>query len=411
MELKTDRQIASCKNLGSHTVGMKRLYLNIYENNDGLRKRWRARVTINGCRQWIEIGQYPEVSLKLAKQKTEALVVDIRNGIHPSIKKSNAKKAVVEQAKKIEKEGKSFRSVAAEYISIRSKMWAEDSKSHTQWPNTLRDHAMAYIGDKVINEITPDDVFKLLDKIWSSNNETARRVQKRIEAIINYGISEGYSDKANPANYEVFLSHRLFHNKEKEPHAALNYEDLKKFSDDLHKYEADSYDCAELILHTQVRSKDARSAKWDDFNIDEGYWDAWLHKPKKRHRIPLTKPVIRMLTKRLQKSDIVSEYVFPGSGDRSYISGNAVKKSIDNLHYKSIEGKSITLHGFRSTFADWVAENNEEEDAVAQMQLGHKLKDKTKAAYFRGPLFTRRVKLMERYSNYIEGTYQVQEAA
>ena len=411
MELKTDRQIAACKDSGDYQVGVDNLHLNIYLTKKGAQKRWRVRTNVNGKRQKFTLGYYPEMSKKQARDARNRLFSELAEGKHPSVEKSNAKKAVVEQAEKIEKEGKSFRAVAAEYISIRSKMWAEDSKSHTQWPNTLRDHAMAYIGDKVINEITPDDVFKLLDKIWSSNNETARRVQKRIEAIINYGISEGYSDKANPANYEVFLSHRLFHNKEKEPHAALNYEDLKKFSDDLHKYEADSYDCAELILHTQVRSKDARSAKWDDFNIDEGYWDAWLHKPKKRHRIPLTKPVIRMLTKRLQKSDIVSEYVFPGSGDRSYISGNAVKKSIDNLHYKSIEGKSITLHGFRSTFADWVAENNEEEDAVAQMQLGHKLKDKTKAAYFRGPLFTRRVKLMERYSNYIEGTYQVQEAA
>ena len=46
----------------------------------------------------------------------------------------------------------------------------------------------------------------------------------------------------------------------------------------------------------------------------------------------------------------------------------------------------ITVHGFRSTFRDYIAEKTELDGSIAEHALAHKLKDKSVAAYQRGAL-------------------------
>lgn len=53
-----------------------------------------------------------------------------------------------------------------------------------------------------------------------------------------------------------------------------------------------------------------------------------------------------------------------------------------------------TVHGFRSTFRDWISENTSHGTEVAEMALSHAVGDKVEAAYRRGDLFEKRVALM-----------------
>jgi integrase len=54
----------------------------------------------------------------------------------------------------------------------------------------------------------------------------------------------------------------------------------------------------------------------------------------------------------------------------------------------------ITVHGFRSTFRDWVEETTTFAGTVAEAALAHVVGDKVEAAYRRGDLFEKRRKLM-----------------
>ena len=59
-----------------------------------------------------------------------------------------------------------------------------------------------------------------------------------------------------------------------------------------------------------------------------------------------------------------------------------------------------TVHGFRSTFRDWVAEETEHSHEVAEMALAHTISNRTEAAYRRGDLLERRRRLTEQWQDY-----------
>jgi integrase len=60
----------------------------------------------------------------------------------------------------------------------------------------------------------------------------------------------------------------------------------------------------------------------------------------------------------------------------------------------------ITVHGFRSTFRDWAAERTAYPNHVVEMALAHVIGDKVEAAYRRGDLFAKRVRLMADWAKF-----------
>ena len=65
-------------------------------------------------------------------------------------------------------------------------------------------------------------------------------------------------------------------------------------------------------------------------------------------------------------------------------------------------GIDATLHGFRSSFRDWTAENGVDH-AVAEAALAHVVSNATEAAYRRTDLFERRRRLMGDWGAYVAG--------
>ena len=63
-------------------------------------------------------------------------------------------------------------------------------------------------------------------------------------------------------------------------------------------------------------------------------------------------------------------------------------------------GLDITVHGFRSTFRDWVAETTDHSSEVGEKALSHKIPNKVEAAYRRGDLMDKRAELMSHWSAY-----------
>ena len=58
----------------------------------------------------------------------------------------------------------------------------------------------------------------------------------------------------------------------------------------------------------------------------------------------------------------------------------------------------LTVHGFRSSFRDWAAEQTSFAHEVCEMALAHTIANKAEAAYRRGDLFDKRRKLMEAWA-------------
>jgi len=62
--------------------------------------------------------------------------------------------------------------------------------------------------------------------------------------------------------------------------------------------------------------------------------------------------------------------------------------------------KNVTVHGFRSTFRDWVSEKTDHSSEVAEMSLAHTITNKVEAAYRRGDLIEKRRVLLADWESY-----------
>jgi len=91
----------------------------------------------------------------------------------------------------------------------------------------------------------------------------------------------------------------------------------------------------------------------------------------------------------------MSDYVFPNRSNGKPMS-NAGMSSV----LKRLDRTDITVHGFRSTFRDYVAEKTNTPGRIAEAALAHKLKDASEAAYQRGDLIEKRKILMQSWANY-----------
>ncbi len=93
-----------------------------------------------------------------------------------------------------------------------------------------------------------------------------------------------------------------------------------------------------------------------------------------------------------------SDYVFEGQKRHQPLSNMSMLMLLRRM---KVEG--VTVHGFRSTFRDWVAETTNTPREVAEMSLAHKVGSDVERAYARSDLLDRRRALMERWSDYVAG--------
>jgi integrase len=70
---------------------------------------------------------------------------------------------------------------------------------------------------------------------------------------------------------------------------------------------------------------------------------------------------------------------------------------------RRMERDDFTVHGFRSTFSDWCAEQTNTPSEVREMALAHAVGDKVEAAYRRGDMFDKRRELADAWAKFCEG--------
>ncbi|MGD9812085.1 MAG: hypothetical protein AB7U35_12265, partial [Sphingobium sp.] len=69
---------------------------------------------------------------------------------------------------------------------------------------------------------------------------------------------------------------------------------------------------------------------------------------------------------------------------------------------------TVTVHGFRSSFRDWVADRTDYPGEVAEAALSHVLENKVEAAYRRTDFFAKRRALMQDWADYCAGPTSAQ---
>ncbi len=354
-------------------------------------KSWVYRYSTDGKERRQGLGSYPLISLSDARDATHQCALLRKQGTDPiehhrEIKATNKAK---------EAKGILFEECCEAYIDAHKSSW-KNRKHESQWRNTMKTYAYPTLEDIAAKDVDITLVMKVLEPIWYIKTETASRVRQRIEAILDWASARGYREKENPARWrghlEKLLPKRAKVQKVKH-HAAMNYQELPEFYQSLRKINTVTAKALAFTILTATRSGETRNANWAE--IDKDLWSIPEERMKaeRLHRVPLCDES-RKILEEMESYRRKDGLIFPGLQGGRPISEASLMKLVKAKNSKP------TIHGMRSSFRDWCAEQTNYPREVAEAALAHSLKDKTEEAYFRSDLFEKRRKLMDAWADY-----------
>lgn len=359
-------------------------------------KTWIYRFMLAGRRRDMGLGALHTVSLAEAREEARRCRHLVRQGIDP-IEDRRATRLAAEAAAV---KAMTFKECAQAYIKAHESGWRND-KHIAQWTSTLTTYAYPIIGALPVAAVDTGLVMKVLEPIWATKTETASRVRGRMEAILDWATVRKYRIGENPARWKAHLDHLLPARGKVQKgchHSALPYDEIETFLKSLRAQEGTAPRALEFAILTAARTGEVIGAKWQEVDMKKGLWTIPADRMKsgKEHRVPLSKPALTLLKNMEKVRD--GDFVFPGGKARRPLSNMALLVTL-----RRMKRTDITVHGFRSTFRDWAAERTNFSRELAEMALAHTVGDKVEAAYRRGDMFEKRVKLMEAWAKYCVG--------
>lgn len=372
-------------------------------------RSWILRVSVAGKRREIGLGSYPGVTLAMAKEKARVIKEQIAEGLDPIVEKKAKKSALIqERARAI-----TFDKVAEDYLEKKSAEF-KSVKQKQQLLGRLNNYILPSLGNIVIADIELSDVEAVLKPIWNEKNETAGRVRRDIEKVIDLAIAKGIRVTSNPARWKGLLDQVLAAPSalsDDTNYPALPVTKLPSFWEQLCGVDTIGSLALQFQILTAARSGAVRFSTWDEFDLEQKLWTIQPKrksaKVKKEHKVPLCEKAISILTSLPRQCD----YPFSSNGSEP-ISDATMGAMIRRLHKKQKEldsegyvdpkqeNKVVVPHGFRSTFKDWSLEYTTYADEITELALSHVNSDKTRRAYARSQMIDKRRVLMNDWQEY-----------
>ncbi|MET3717432.1 integrase arm-type DNA-binding domain-containing protein [Pseudomonas sp. PvP001] len=376
-----------------------------YEDGEGLRmvvkptgkKYWVLRYQLAGKRREMGLGSFPTITLKKAREAAAEHRKMLSQEIDPLVSRDAERKAsrLAEEARQAR--AISFRTVAEDYIAAHKAGW-KNAKHSQQWLNTLTTYAFPVIGGTPTEEVTTEQILRILTPIWHTKPETASRVRNRMEMVLDAAKARRLRDGENPARWRGHLDKLLPPRSKVKAvvhHPALPWRELPGLISRIKARHEPTYKAMLLTILTACRTNECLAATWDEIDLRNAVWKIPAHRMKagKEHRIPLSQPACDVLRSLIRIKD--NPYVFPSTQKGKHLSNMAM---LMGLRY--LERGDLTIHGFRSTFRDWAAESTSYPREVCEQALAHNRQDKAEAAYFRTDLFDKRRAMMDEWAKY-----------
>lgn len=378
------------KGPGLHHDG-RGLYLQV--KNGG--RSWVLRYMIDGNARYMGLGPFPDVTLANARRKAEESRALLHDDIDPlEARKDQKQAAQVSAAKSV-----TFKQCAERYIEAQKSGW-RNAKHAAQWTSTLEKYAFPILGGLPVQAIDTGLVRKVLDPIWSTKTETASRLRQRIEAVLDWATVNRYRTGDNPARWRGHLD-KLLPKASKvhkvEHFQSMPYGELPTFFVELSKRDTVSAKALRFTILTAARSGETRHARFREIDFKNAIWTVPKERTKsgREHRVPLTKEALALLRGLPHLSDDPDTLLFPNSQDKP-LSDTAMRKYL----VEDMGQEGLTVHGFRSTFRNWVAEQTSVPGEIAEAALSHVNGDKTEAAYLHSDVLDRRRRLMADWARF-----------
>ena len=376
--------------VGLHAVGgVAGLYLQVSSPSA---RSWILRTSVAERRRDIGLGSYPEVGLAEARDRAKEHKSAIRKGVDPiAVIRANKSAIKAERARAIK-----FQELAERFIKSHSPGW-KNPKHRDQWTNTLVSYAYPVLGNMVVADIDTPSVMKVLQPIWHTKTETAKRLRGRIEMVLDAATTQGLREGPNPARWKGHLALALpkpskiavvQHQK------SLPVDEIPGFWRSLVGAEGQGALALRFLLLTCARSGEVRGATWEEIDLESKVWTVPAPRMKagKEHRVWLSPAAVNILK------------ALPKDGDLVF--GGAKGKPLSDMTLSAVMRRmklEAVPHGLRSSFRTWAAERTNFPREVCEQCLAHSTGNDVELAYQRSDLFDKRKQVMTAWADFVIG--------
>lgn len=359
-------------------MAKQRVADSIYLVTRGKHSYYYLRVRRGGKLVERSLGNVELVTLKDAKQEAARLLLDIDTEIENKPQTLTVKEAC-ENA----------------LIDIsRVKKWT-NPKSLAQWQSSLATYVYPIIGQYNIDKITRREVLKVLLPIWEVKNETASRVRMRLEAVINWAIRHEYRQDANPATWRGNLEFDLppvSKVKKVEHHASMTFDEARQVVSYCLSHPSPVSASILFGIATASRVNEFRLARRNE--IVDNVWIVPESRRKDKKPYPHRAPINSLAMAALDMVKDSEDFLFVNKH------GDVICADSPRLKLTAILNRKVTMHGCRSTFRDWCAENGVDR-VLAEKCLMHATGNEVEQAYQRSDLLEQRRPVMQKWSDFL----------
>jgi integrase len=376
------------------------LYLLINPNGS---KLWRFKYRFDGKEKALAFGAYPEVPLKIARDKREIARSKLADGIDPGLLKREERRIATGED--------TFETIANEWLAVQRDVWAE---GHTRTIRARLDNdVIPYIGKRRIASITAPDLLALYRRVESRGAiETAHRIRTICNQVFGHAIATGVIGLMPLVPRQALKPVVV-----KPMAAVLDVKEIGALLRSIDEYKGThvtrcAFKLAPLVF---VRPGELRKAEWAEFDLDAAQWvipasrmklkKAAKADAKRSHIVPLSKQAVAIL-RDLHELTGEGRFVFPGArDDKRPMSENALTVALRRMGY---DGDTMTQHGFRAIASTFLNERKMpgqkksfSPDAI-EAQLAHVPGSKVRAAYNRAAYLDERVVMMQAWADYLD---------
>jgi integrase len=381
------------------------LYLRLFVK--GGSHGWRFDYSVNGRRNTLSLGTFPDVGLALARKKADEARKLVSAGGDPSeVRKEARSEAMQRQASAARAAAglppeNSFEAVAREWYDKNATGWASSHASKII--RRLELDVFPWIGARPIDSIRPTELLALLKRVEDRGAiETTHRVQQNCGQVFRYAVATGRATSDPSRDLRGALT----------PWKPEHYPTLTEprqvgqLLRDIESYDGGFITKCAMRLAPMlfVRPGELRHAEWSEINLATAEWRIPAAKMKGRviHIVPLAGQALDIL-KELQPLTGKGRWVFPGVRTNGEpMSENTINAALRHLGY---DRTKITAHGFRGMASTMLHECGWSSDVI-ERQLSHAERNAVKAAYNHAEHLPARRKMMQAWADHLDALRQ-----
>ncbi|WP_353164244.1 tyrosine-type recombinase/integrase [Acinetobacter guillouiae] len=341
------------------------------------KKKWIVSYRVNGKQTRKNLGEYPELGCKDARQLARQCKAEAQGKMlnSPSVN------AVIE-----------------EWLKLMTPRWS--SKKYIDTVIYRLNYITEDFKNQPIDEVDRKIIVKKVKEIVNKGTlETAKRSLRLLNEIFNFAIASDYTQKNPCTLISDVIPQQTVRNM-----PSLDAEQMPEFWNRVthSNVTPELLHALKLACYTAVRISELLQSRWDSGEIDleNRQWviPASRMKMRRDHVVPLTDQTYTLF-KELYDHKTDNGYIFKHTRNPAeHVRSESILAIIKRNGYA---GQMVT-HGFRSLFSTHTNNSKLFRPDVIEYQIAHVPKDRIRGIYNRAEYWDERVELMKWYSEQVD---------